>query len=77
MTKAEVIDGKSVEQFMARDRVEDCDCELISCVCVEARVHRENCPYRGAMTCAVPIECDHGYDVCPKCDPCTCKELSE
>ncbi len=21
---------------------------------------------------ATIIECEHGYDVCPECDPCTC-----
>lgn len=33
---------------------------------------KPQCPMHRAMTCAVAIECEHGYDVCPKCDPCTC-----
>lgn len=24
------------------------------------------------MTCPVAVECEHGFDVCPTCDPCTC-----
>lgn len=27
------------------------------------------------MVCPVGIECDHGYDVCPVCDPCTCSSV--
>lgn len=32
--------------------------------------HYEDCPFNRAM--GQSIECEHGYDVCPKCDPCTC-----
>jgi hypothetical protein len=32
----------------------------------------ESCPTRLAEACSVPIECEHGYDVCPVCDACTC-----
>jgi len=64
------------KEFMARGRPADCDCELISCVCTEARQHKLACRYRKALTCAVAIDCEpHGFDVCPECDPCTCKEL--
>ena len=38
-----------------------------------SRGHESNCKFRIAETCAVGIECDHGYDVCPICDPCTCR----
>jgi hypothetical protein len=34
--------------------------------------HTESCPTRLAEACSVPIECEHGYDVCPVCDACTC-----
>jgi hypothetical protein len=27
------------------------------------------------MRCPVGIECQHGYDVCPTCDPCTCEKV--
>lgn len=34
--------------------------------------HKPTCRFRLAETCAIPVECEHGYDVCPECDPCTC-----
>jgi len=34
--------------------------------------HKRTCRFRIAETCAVGVECEHGYDVCPMCDPCTC-----
>ena len=65
---------EEAEAFMAKGRVADCSCDLIQCVCAEARKHDASCRLRVAMTCAVPIACEHGYDVCPECDPCTCHE---
>lgn len=50
-----------------------CDvCGHIACVCKIQKVHDDDCKFRRAATCPIPIECDHGYDVCPMCDPCTC-----
>jgi hypothetical protein len=63
---------KDEEEWMAEGRVTDCDCQLISCVCVEKRKHKEGCQYRLAISCAIPIVCGHGFDVCPTCDPCSC-----
>jgi hypothetical protein len=37
-----------------------------------ARGHKPDCQFRIAETCAIPVECEHGHDVCPICDPCTC-----
>lgn len=37
--------------------------------------HERGCPHLVAATCAVPIECEHGRDVCPTCDPCTCSRI--
>lgn len=37
--------------------------------------HSPECKFRIALTCSTPIECDHGFDVCPTCDPCTCVKL--
>lgn len=34
--------------------------------------HKTDCLFFRAVACAVAIECEHGYDVCPQCDPCTC-----
>lgn len=55
----------------------NCGCKIcghISCVCKVIEKHDSNCKYRKAATCPVGIECDHGYDVCPICDPCTCEK---
>lgn len=39
--------------------------------------HRRSCRFRRAMVAPVPVECEHGYDVCSECDPCTCAMLAE
>ncbi len=39
------------------------------------KLHAPDCPFYRAANCPVGIECDHGYDVCPICDPCTCTAL--
>lgn len=52
-----------------------CDvCDRLACVCPTKKAHHKDCKFRIAVTCAVGIECEHGYDVCPQCDPCTCEE---
>lgn len=60
------------DSLTARDRVADCNCDQIVCVCNEIRAHKIKCRFRVALTCPVAIECDHGVDVCPQCDSCTC-----
>jgi hypothetical protein len=60
------------ETFFARGRVEGCTCGMISCVCKKIAFHRAHCEYRKALVTPVAIECEHGVDVCPKCDSCTC-----
>jgi hypothetical protein len=47
-------------------QVEPCACD------VNAAHPNVKCKYRVAAASSVAIECDHGYDVCPLCDPCTC-----
>jgi hypothetical protein len=47
-------------------------CKHFACVCKTLEEHHESCLFRLAVTCAISIECDHGFDVCPTCDPCTC-----
>lgn len=42
---------------------------------VGAHAHHPGCQMRAAIQCAVGLECIHGYDVCPICDPCNCEEL--
>ncbi len=36
------------------------------------RKHAKTCRFWLSIHGAVGIECEHGYDSCPKCDPCTC-----
>jgi hypothetical protein len=36
--------------------------------------HFPECPQYKARNAAIGIACDHGYDVCPVCDPCTCQK---
>lgn len=55
------------------EKIEACPtCKHFACVCKTLEEHHEACLFRGAVTCAIGIECEHGYDVCPICDPCTC-----
>ena len=55
-----------------RNMINNC-CGFISCVCKILAEHAVDCKYRISATCAVPIECEHGCDVCSYCDACTCK----
>jgi hypothetical protein len=50
-------------------------CGFIDCICQVQQTHLEGCLYLAAMRCPVGIECQHGYDVCPTCDPCTCEKV--
>jgi len=47
-------------------------CGFFDCVCEIRKVHKPDCKFRRAMETSVGISCDHGHDVCPECDPCTC-----
>jgi hypothetical protein len=49
-----------------------CTCGHIVCVCGVREQHDAKCRFRISMLCPIGIACEHGYDVCPKCDPCTC-----
>jgi hypothetical protein len=35
--------------------------------------HKPDCRFIKAAAGSIPIECEHGHDVCAKCDPCTCE----
>jgi hypothetical protein len=57
------------------DEIPSCGvCGHFDCICEVKKQHDEDCPFRRAMVCAVGIECEHGREVCPICDPCTCGE---
>jgi hypothetical protein len=49
------------------------ECGFIECVCAIVAEHGVECTFRFSATCPIPIACEHGFDVCPVCDPCTCK----
>lgn len=34
--------------------------------------HARYCDLRVSAECAMPVACEHGRDVCPICDKCTC-----
>ncbi len=67
--------GQSKKKFHEAALVPADPCGHISCVCEIGRQHIKGCKFLLAATCAIAIECPHGYDVCPKCDPCTCEEV--
>lgn len=39
-----------------------------------AEGHKPHCHYLISVVGAAAIECEHGYDSCPVCDPCTCED---
>lgn len=47
-------------------------CKFFACICGVKERHAEDCLFRISMVCPVEVECEHGYGVCPECDPCTC-----
>jgi len=49
-------------------------CGHLACVCADIAAHKPDCKYLRAVSGSVAIECDHGFDVCPTCDPCTCHD---
>lgn len=51
-------------------------CGHFACVCEAIAAHKPDCKFLRAVAGAVPIECEHGFDVCPRCDPCTCHDHS-
>jgi hypothetical protein len=54
-----------------------CDtCGFIECICKIQREHHKLCRLVVAARCPVSIECEHGHDVCPICDPCNCSDLT-
>ena len=53
-------------------------CGYISCLCYIIASHLPECKFRSAATgVAIGCSCEWPRDVCPTCDPCTCKELKE
>jgi hypothetical protein len=50
------------------------DCGLIrdGCVCSARREHKPGCRFLRAASLSVELECHHGFQACPICDPCDC-----
>jgi hypothetical protein len=71
-----VVNPTAIEEpladWMARGRVPNCTCECLQCVCEAVKGHTKECRFRIAMTCAIPIKCEHREEVCMTCDACTC-----
>lgn len=50
-----------------------CDkCGHFHCICPVRERHKEDCRFRRAVELSVELACDHGFQVCPVCDPCDC-----
>lgn len=43
-----------------------------TCVCELKKKHKRTCRYLRAAMLGIEIECEHGFQACPKCDPCDC-----
>lgn len=39
-------------------------------------LHFDGCQFKKAATTRVAVACEHGYDTCPLCDPCTCPPIA-
>ncbi len=52
----------------------ECTCGHITCVCYINDNHDALCNFKRATTCSIPVECEHGRDVCPICDACNCDD---
>ena len=62
----------TLEAFLARGRLTDCDCGLLVCACLELRPHAKLCGFRRARTNVLVAACqEHGKEACLACD-CTC-----
>lgn len=64
----------AIERVLREPISDKCRCEFIECICDEIKSHKPNCKYILSLSCAIPIECEHGYDVCHQCDPCDCED---
>lgn len=69
---------KYIEAAKARGYLTECSkCGHLACVCQIRKEHEAKCRYRIAAASGVGFECEHGYDCCPICDPCTCDSPKE
>ena len=47
-------------------------CGSVTCYCEQKARHRGDCRYLRAARLSFELACDHGYQACPECDPCSC-----
>ena len=47
-------------------------CGYVTCVCNVRVAHRKGCRFRRAAELTFELACEHGFQACPKCDPCDC-----
>jgi hypothetical protein len=52
-------------------------CNHFACVCEIRQIHAPGCLFRQAAAGGLAVNCEHGRDVCPTCDPCTCGASGE
>lgn len=45
---------------------------LVNCVCQVLQQHNPGCRFRVAAGLSFELACEHGFQACPICDPCTC-----
>lgn len=50
----------------------ECGYFKFACICKLKLVHREDCRFLRAARLTVELACDHGFQACPICDPCSC-----
>lgn len=44
----------------------------VTCVCELQLRHQPKCRFLLASQLSVELACEHGFQACPTCDPCTC-----
>lgn len=45
---------------------------LVTCTCGLAAQHDATCRFRRAAELSIEVACPHGFQACPRCDPCDC-----
>lgn len=73
MTTTWKIRAGTVEMIKPGSACRGCG-NLVSCICEVRKTHGKKCRYRIASELSFELACEHGFEACPKCDPCTCKK---
>lgn len=62
----------SFDEWTAIGRIEDCDCGLLQCRCLDIRGHARDCTHRLSIQSPVVLLCNHGHAECHECYACNC-----